>query len=67
MGSPARHLLYLPEAATTEDPAAEVLAVGQPGGDLDFLASAAGWQAPPSPAALWTDERSDIVSRIRWR
>jgi hypothetical protein len=66
-GAPARHLLYLPEAATTADPAAEILAVGQPGGDLDFLPAAAGWQAPPAPAALWTDERSDIVSRIRWR
>jgi hypothetical protein len=40
--------------------------VGRPGGNLDFL-PAAGWQVPPPPAALWTDERSDIVSRIRWR
>ena len=65
-GAPARRLLYLPEAATTADPAAEILAVGWPGGDLDFL-PAAGWQVPPPPAVLWTDERSDIVSRIRWR
>src|SRR5205085_9889748 len=66
-GAPVRHLLYLPEAATPADPAAEILAVGQPGGDLEFLPAAAGWQAPPAPAVLWTDERSDIVSRIRWR
>jgi hypothetical protein len=67
-GSPARHLLYLPpEPSTVERLGTEVIAVGQPGGDLDFLPADAGWQSPPSPSAPWTDERSDIVSRIRWR
>jgi hypothetical protein len=67
-GAPARHLLYLPsDPSTIERLGAEVMAVGQPGGDLGFLADDAGWQAPPTPAALWTDERSDIVSRVRWR
>ena len=34
---------------------------------LDFLPDEMGWQAPPPPSAVWTDQRSDIVSRIRWR
>ena len=67
VGAPARHLLYFPVPATIDDPAAEILAVGRPGGDLEFLPTAAGWEAPPAPAAVWTDERSDIISRIRWR
>ena len=68
VGSPARRLLYLPpEPSTVERLGAEVMAVGQPGGNLDFLTDAAGWQPPPPPSALWTDERSDIVSRINWR
>jgi hypothetical protein len=67
-GAPARHLLYLPsDPGTIERLGAEVIAVGQPGGNLDFLADDAGWRSAPTPAALWTDERSDIISRIRWR
>jgi len=68
-GSPARQLLYLPpDPQSIEHLAAEVVAVGQPGRNLDFLTPQAGWQVPDPPpaAALWTDERSDIVSRIRW-
>ena len=52
-----------------EEAEAEVIAVSQPGGDLGFLEANLGWE-PPAPApssALWTDERSDIVSRIKWR
>ena len=66
--APARRLLYSPpEPATIERLAAEIVAVGQPGGSLDFLSGDAGWQAPPlPPSAVWTDQRSDIVSRIRW-
>jgi hypothetical protein len=67
-GAPARRLLYQPEeGSTVARLGTEVIAVGQPGGDLAFLPAAAGWEAPPSPALLWTDARSDIVSRIRWR
>jgi hypothetical protein len=66
--APARHLLYLPpEPSTVERLGAEVIAVGQPGGNLDFLRDDAGWQSAPPAAALWTDERSGVVSRIRWR
>jgi len=68
VGAPARHLLYLPsEPTNVEKLGAEVMVVGQPGGDLGFLSAAAGWEPPPAPAELWTDQRSDIVSRIRWR
>jgi len=67
-GVPARHQLYQPEGeASVAHLGAEVIAVGQPGGDLSFLTADSGWDAPPPPAALWTDARSDIVSRIRWR
>ena len=61
-------MFYLPpEPSTIERLGAEVMAVGQPGGNLDFLTDDAGWQSPPTPSALWTDERSDVISRIRWR
>jgi hypothetical protein len=67
-GAPARHLLGVPsEPATIERLSAEVVAIGQPGSTLDFLPDEMGWQAPPPPASVWTDQRSDIVSRIRWR
>jgi hypothetical protein len=67
-GAPARHLLYQPEGeASVAHLGAEVIAVGQTGGDLSFLTAETGWEPPPAPAALWTDARSDIVSRIRWR
>jgi hypothetical protein len=68
-GSPARHLLYVPEKPEALDNyAAEVVAIGRPGASLDILTADAGWQIPKGDAAsLWTDDRSDILSRIRWR
>ena len=69
-GMPARHLLDLaPSSTSVARLGAEVVALGQPGHNLDFLAGAAGWKplAPPPGSALWTDTRSDIVSRIKWR
>ncbi len=69
-GSPARGLLYLSTGSSPiEHLDTQVVAVGQPGHDLDYLTAAAGWLPPgtPSNGALWTDERSDIVSRIKWR
>jgi hypothetical protein len=68
-GSPARHMLYVPPGPSTlERSSAEVVAVGQPGKALDYLNAAAGWQALDTAAAtVWTDDRSDILSRIRWR
>lgn len=67
-GSPVRSVLYLPTGASSfEHSGAQVVAVGQPGHALDYLIAAAGWlPLATSPVALWTDERSDIVSRIRW-
>ncbi len=69
-GASARHLHYRPaEPNKIEDAETEVIAVSQRGGDLDFLEANLGWE-PPAPApssALWTDERSDIISRIKWR
>jgi SAM-dependent methyltransferase len=66
----ARHLHYHPaEPNKVEDAETEVIAVSQRGGDLGFLDADLGWE-PPAPApssALWTDERSDIISRIKWR
>jgi hypothetical protein len=68
-GMPARHTLYVPpEPSSIAQVGTEVMAVGQPGHDLDFLDAAAGWETPgPAPrSALWTDQRSDIVSRLKW-
>ena len=69
-GASARHLHYRPaEPNKVEDAETEVIAVSQQGGDLDFLEANLGWE-PPAPApssAVWTDERSDIISRIKWR
>ena len=68
-GMPARHLIDIaPPPASDARLSAEVVALGQPGGSLDFLLASAGWQpmtASPS-VALWTDARSDIISRIKW-
>ena len=68
-GAPARGLLYVPKESTIEHASSQVVAIGQPGRNLDFLRPEAGWtQVPAAPAsALWTDQRSDIVSRMRWR
>ena len=69
--SPARGIFYLPPAGPNaiEHLPAQVVAVGQPGNDLDYLTAAAGWLRPGthSAGALWTDERSDIISLIKWR
>ena len=48
--------------------ATEVVAVGQAVHTLDDLPASAGWKrmATPPSSALWTDNRSDIVSRIKW-
>jgi hypothetical protein len=67
---PARHLIDLaPPPSSAARLSAEVVALGQPGHSLDFLPESAGWrQMTAAPrAALWTDARSDIVSRIKWR
>jgi hypothetical protein len=69
-GSPTRHLLYLPpDPNAIRHLATEVIAVGQPGHSIGFLTEAEGWKplAQPPASALWTDTRSDIVSRIKWR
>jgi SAM-dependent methyltransferase len=69
-GMPTRHLIDLvPPPGSAARLSAEVVALGQPGHSLDFLAASAGWQTMPVPprSALWSDARSDIVSRIRWR
>ena len=69
-GSSARHLLYLPPSSPSAVRlGAEVVAVGQPGDSLDYLPVSAGWQpmVPAAGVAPWTDSRSDIVSRIKWR
>lgn len=64
---PARDLVDLSPVQSVARLSAEVVALGQPGTSLDFLTEAEGWREMPAPAALWTDERSDIVSRIKWR
>ena len=69
-GMPARHLIDLaPPPDSVARLSAEVVALGQPGRDLNFLPEAAGWQqmAASTRATLWTDARSDIISRIKWR
>jgi len=66
-GAPARRLLDLaPQSASVARLSAEVVAMAQPGRRLDFLSAADGWRdlAAAPATALWTDERSDIVSRI---
>jgi hypothetical protein len=67
-GSPARGLFY-PGSNAIEYPPVQVVAVGQPGHELDYLTAAAGWLRPGTHSAgtLWTDECSDIVSVINWR
>ncbi|HEX3538623.1 MAG TPA: fused MFS/spermidine synthase [Stellaceae bacterium] len=67
-GAPAVQMTYMPAESTIEHAASQVVAVGQPGHSLDFLTPAAGWKQPPpgGASALWTDQRSDIVSRMRW-
>jgi hypothetical protein len=68
-GAPSRRLLYVPaQPDALANNSAEVVAVGQPGTNLDALRSEAGWQTPAADAVPpWTDDRSDILSRIRWR
>lgn len=68
-GSPVRGLLYAPpEPGRFEQSSAEVVAVGQPGARLDYLSAEAGWRTPEiGTATVWTDDRSDVLGRIRWR
>jgi hypothetical protein len=69
-GASARHLHYRPaEPNKVEDAETEVIAVSQRGGDLGFLEANLGWEPPTAAptSAVWTDERSDIISRIKWR
>ena len=67
-GSPARHLFYLAPSPSEAQLSGEVAAIGQPGTRLDFLPASAGWEEMTAPqrGALWTDVRSDIVTRIKW-
>lgn len=64
-GAPARHLFAPPIGAALRRIGAEVVAVAAPGGNLDFLGDS--WDTPKPGAALWTDERSNILGVIRWR
>ena len=67
-GAPARRLIDLaPDSGSVARLSAEVVAIGRPGHALDELSSADGWRDMPlaAPGALWTDERSDVVSRVR--
>lgn len=67
-GSPARRLLDLaPQSTSVARLSAEVVAIGQPGSKLDDLPPSDGWRdmAAAPRTALWTDERSDLVSNIR--
>jgi hypothetical protein len=68
-GAAARQMRYTPPAgAMVGQFAAEVVAVGKPGGQLPDLTDAAGWRTPEIAAEpVWTDVRSDLLSRIRWR
>ena len=69
-GAPARHLHYWPaDPDSVAHLETEVVAVGEIGGNLDFLTADSGWEPMPLAlrSALWTDQRSDIVSRIKWR
>jgi hypothetical protein len=69
-GAKARYLLSQPnkEKLSWRSFGAEVVVVGRPGDDLDFLPAEAGWLIPPPPPAfaLWTDQRSDILRTIHW-
>jgi spermidine synthase len=67
-GAPARHLRDRPAGPdSTAHFQTEVVAVGAIGGNLDFLTADFGWEPMPLAlrSALWTDQRSDIVSRIK--
>jgi spermidine synthase len=67
-GAPVRRLIDLaPQSTSPARLSAEVVAMAPSGRRLDFLSAADGWRelAPVSTTALWTDERSDIVSQIR--
>jgi spermidine synthase len=70
VSAPARHLHYRPaDPDSSAQLETEVVAVGTVGSNLDFLDPGSGWEpmAPGPRSALWTDQRSDIVSRIKWR
>ena len=64
-GAPARHLRVENGTDVLREPATEVVVVGAPGTNLDGL-TADGWDTPAAGPTLWTDDRSDIVSVVRW-
>jgi hypothetical protein len=67
-GVPARRLIDLaPQSGSVARLSAEVVAMARVGGGLDFLPATDGWRdlAPGRATELWTDDRSDVVSRIR--
>jgi SAM-dependent methyltransferase len=66
-GAPARRLIDLaPQSASVARSSTEVVAMAQPGRSLDFLPASDGWrEMRAAGTAVWTDARSDIVSRIR--
>ena len=65
-GAPVRHLLVQQGPDPLRQTTAEAVAVGPPGGSLDALA-ADGWDVPAPGSVLWTDERSSLLSVVRWR
>jgi len=58
--------LTTPGDGTHRVQAAELLALGQAGTNIDRL-SADGWDTPAPGPLLWTDDRSDLVSVMRWQ
>jgi hypothetical protein len=67
LGAPVRHLgLDAPESDKRRKLGTELVVVAPPGGSLDAFA-ADGWDVPKAGHVLWTDEKSDIYSVIRWR
>ena len=66
MGAAARHIAVpAPQPETFHASRAELVVVALPGGNLDDFA-ANGWDQPSPGSALWTDDKSDIYSIIRW-
>ncbi len=70
-GLAARIVAFNPPPAPTiwRHAPSELVAVAREAADLDTLKPADGWQPlpPADPAALWTDQRSDLLRVIRFR
>jgi hypothetical protein len=67
-GVAAKSDIHLPRNRSIEDTGAWVVAVAHKHDNLDFLTAQLGWQPlTGARSALWTDERSDIISAINWR